>query len=107
MIYKYINDKYIQKFHGWYQSGETIVTNSDAKALALASGEWKPLIEDEPPEYDPQTQYLDYRYEQEAEAIRKVYTVVDIPEEDITIEEYNDALQTVADYESQNGGDTP
>lgn len=103
MIYKFINDKYIQRFHGWWKVENSIVTNADAEALALASGEWFPLIEDEPPEYNPETQYLDYHYEQETETIRKVYEVVDIPiEGNITLDEYNSALQTVADYESQN-----
>ena len=107
MLYKYKSEHSIQRFHGWWKVNETIVTNADAEALALASGEWFPLVIDEEPTYDPETQYLDYHYEQETEAIRKVYTVVDIPIDDITLDEYNDALQTVADYEAQNGGDTP
>lgn len=107
MLFKFINERRIKKFHGWWKVENTIVTNADAEALALASGEWKPLIEDEPPKYNPETQYLDYHYEQEVEAIRKVWEVVDIPIDDITLAEYNSALQTVADYESQNGGDNP
>lgn len=107
MLYKFINEHRIQKFHGWWKVESTIVTNADAEALALASGEWFQLVEDEPPEYNPETQYLDYHYEQEAEAIRKVWEVIDIPVDDITLDEYNSALQTVADYEGQNGGDNP
>ena len=105
MIFKFINEKYIQRFSEWWKVGDTIVTNAAAEEYALASGEWFPLVTDEPPEYNLETQYLDYTYVQEAEAIRKVYTVVDIPVDDITIDEYNDALQTVADYEAQEGGD--
>lgn len=107
MLYKHINENRIQKFHGWWKVENTIVTNADAEALALASGEWKPLIEDEPPEYNPETQYLDYTYALEADAIRKVWEVIDIPIDDITLDEYNSALQTVADYEAQEGVSEP
>lgn len=101
MLYKLINEHSIQRFNGWWKVNNTIVTNADAEALALSSGEWYPLIEDELPTYNPETQYLDYTYVQEADAIRKVYMVVDIPIDDITLDEYNSALQTVADYENQ------
>lgn len=96
MLHKYINEHQIQCFSGWWRVGDTIVTNSDAEALALASGEWFPLVEDEQPEYDPEKQYLAYHYEQEAEAIRKVYTVVDIPiepTEEATEADYIEALE--------------
>lgn len=92
MLYKFINEHSIKRFRGWWKVNETIVTNADAEALALASGEWFPLIEDEQPEYNPETQYLDYSYEQEAEAIRKVWEVVDIPEE-LTLDDTLSALE--------------
>ena len=80
MIYKLISEKRIKRFSGWWQEGDTIYTNAEAERRALESGEWHHLVVDEQPEYNPETQYLDYYYELLEDTIHQRFTVKEIEE---------------------------
>ncbi len=80
MIYKLISEKRIKRFSGWWQEGDTIYTNAEAERRALKTGEWHHLVVDEQPEYNPETQYLDYHYELVGDTIHQRFTVKEIEE---------------------------
>ena len=102
MIYKYISEKQIRRFSGWWKTEDnTIVTNSEAERYAIASGEWKPLVVEDEPTYDPETQYLDYHYV-DGEVIRQVRDIIDIPQ-DATEEDYIEALNELGVNTDEEG----
>lgn len=71
MLARFINEKRIERYRGYVIiDGKTYVNNEEK---AREAG-FKDLIIDEQPEYDPETEWLDYYYE-ETEVITQKWTI--------------------------------
>lgn len=81
MIVKYINEKKIETFKNIWKENGMVYTNEEARKRAVASGEWKELVIDEEPEYDIETQYLTFHYEEDDEYVYKKWITNDKEEE--------------------------
>ena len=89
------------------------VSNGYISSIGISENGYQPFIEIDLAEYTEIKQALSdipdapegffYRVKEDLS-----YELVaeEEPTDNITLEEYNDALQTVADYEAQEGGDT-
>ena len=74
MLVKLKSSREIEYFPNWIQTGDKIYTNAQAEEIALKQG-FKPLVIDEAPPYDEQTQYLDVMYVEESDRIRQIWLV--------------------------------
>ena len=81
MLYQLINENQIRQFPLHIEVLGDVYTNELAEEEALKTGEWFELVEDEKPNYDPDTQYLLRKYIQENDAIRLTWLVVEKGEE--------------------------
>ena len=91
MMYKYIDEYTIEKWDEKYVilDGKQISYPSDDVLLQAGI---KPLIEDEMPVYDEDTQYIVEYYEDTDTAIIKHWRVEDIPPmEEVDIDEFANA----------------
>lgn len=76
MLYKFIDNRTIKHFSGMYVDIDGIIyTNPTEETLRLAG--YKELEDSKPPEYNPETQYLDITYKSGSK-IKVIYTVKDI-----------------------------
>lgn len=78
-LYKFVNQYSISTFPNWIEVDGKIYTNEAAIPYARERG-WKELQVDETPEYDPETQYLAFYYEEQTEYIVKHWEVKEIEE---------------------------
>ena len=85
MLYKIINESQIQQFPLHIEVNELVYTNQLAEEKALESGEWFPLVTEDMPEYNAETQYLTKQYTQGGNQIRLSWVVHDNP--DLEVEE--------------------
>ena len=85
MLYKYINENRITQCPKNGTAGGKHISNlprylEKHPELALAEG-YKPLVEESEPEFNPETQYLTFIYEDTEDEIIKHYEVNDIETE--------------------------
>lgn len=66
-LYKIKNGK-LEKFNGGFVVIENMIYTNPTEDLIRKAG-YKPKIEDEQPEYDIETQYLERRYEDTDDAV--------------------------------------
>ena len=59
ILAKYKNEKQIERYKGYVIIDDTTYANNEEKAREVG---FKDLVIDEQPEYNPETQYLDYNY---------------------------------------------
>jgi hypothetical protein len=104
MLYKILNETSIQQFSGYIEVDGLVYTNQLAEEKALESGEWFPLVAEDMPEYDTETQYLTKQYTQEGNQIRLSWAVHDNPvletEEDDTADYVNAAKILLGEIEN-------
>lgn len=85
-LYLYKNENEIEKYNKETDILKYVINSRVVKAVSNASEEeqkkfgYKPLVEEDIPEYDPETQYVISKYINEEEQIVKHYEVIDIPE---------------------------
>lgn len=60
MLAKYINEKQIERYKGYVIIDGITYANNEEKAREVG---FKDLVIDTQPEYDPETEWLDYYYE--------------------------------------------
>ena len=76
MLAKYINNKKIERYKGYVIIDGTTYTNNEEKAREVG---FKDLVIDEQPEYNPDTEWLDYYYT-DGEVITQKWNVEPIEE---------------------------
>jgi len=72
MYAKYINEKRIERYKGYVIIDGTTYANNEAKAKEVG---FKTLSVDEQPSYNPETEWLDYEYEELQETIEQHWIV--------------------------------
>ena len=77
MLAKYKNNKQIERYKGYVIIDGTTYANNETKAREVG---FKDLVIDEQPEYDPETEYLDYEYIDKPEEIEQKWEVKPIEE---------------------------
>ena len=77
MLAKYINNKQIERYKGYVIIDGTTYANNEEKAREVG---FKDLVIDEQPEFDPETEWLDYEYE-DGEVIEQKWVVMPIEKE--------------------------
>lgn len=81
-MYKFIDENKVEKFkNGFVVLDGRIYTNPTPETLKKVG--YKPLVEAEIPEYDPEKQYLVKKYEKGEDSITERYEVCDIVIEDV------------------------
>lgn len=92
-LYLFKNENEIERYNKETDILKYVINSRVVKAVSNASTEeqmkfgYKPLVEEEVPEYDPETQYLISKYINEEERIVKHYEIIDIPEPEPEIAE--------------------
>lgn len=76
MLARYINEKKIERYKGFVIIDGTTYVNNEEKAREVG---FKDLIIDEQPEYDIETEWLDYYYE-DGEVIHQRWKIEPIEE---------------------------
>ena len=79
MLAKYKNNKQIERYKGFVIIDGITYANNEEKAREVG---FKDLVIDEQPEYNPETEYLDYNYI-DGEVIEQKWEVKPIEEEPI------------------------
>ena len=74
MLVKLNANGQITYFPGWIEHKDKIYTNAAAEEIAQQYG-WKPLVTDETPPYDEETQYLDIMYVEETDCVRQMWVI--------------------------------
>ena len=72
MLAKYINSKQIERYKGYVIIDGTTYANNEEKAKEVG---FKTLSVDEQPSYNPETEWLDYEYEELQETIEQHWIV--------------------------------
>lgn len=91
-LYLYKNENEIEKYNKESDILKYLINSRVVKAVSNASEQeqrkfgYKPLVEEEIPEYDPETQYIEMKYINEEEQIVKHYEVKEISPEDENVE---------------------
>ena len=75
MLYRIIDEHQVEQFPLHIEVLGDIYTNSLAEEEAVKTGEWFELVEDNKPNYNPETEYLTKRYYQDNDIIRLEWTV--------------------------------
>ena len=78
MLAKYINEKRIERYKGYVIIDGTTYANNEEKAREVG---YKDLVIEEQPEYNPETEWLDYEYE-DGEVITQKWVVMPIENEE-------------------------
>lgn len=78
MLAKFKNTKQIERYRGYVIIDGTTYVNNEEKAREAG---FKDLVIDEQPEYNPETEWLDYYYE-DGEVITQKWVVMPIEVED-------------------------
>lgn len=84
-MYYFVDERTIKEYQG--ETLKYALNYSVIKVIANPTDEqlvkfgFKPLVEEDVPEYDPETQYLTFVYIDSEEYIAKYYEVKDIPTE--------------------------
>ena len=82
MYYLFINENQIEKYNGEilkrYVGNKLVKVISNPTDEDLREFGYMPLIEEEEPQYNKETQYLSFRYETDGQTISKVWKVEDI-----------------------------
>ena len=81
MLVKYKTETSVERFKGWIKKDDKIYTNHKAEEIALKEN-WKPLIIDEQPEYDIETQYLTIYYIDEENNVKQMWKINDIEQDE-------------------------
>ena len=76
MLAKYKNEKQIERYRGYVIIDGTTYANNETKAREVG---FKDLVIDEQPEYNPETEWLDYEYI-DGEVIEQKWVVKPIEE---------------------------
>jgi len=76
MLAKYINEKRIERYRGYVIIDGITYANNEEKAREVG---FKDLVIDEQPEYNPETEWLDYEYI-DGEVITQKWVVMPIEE---------------------------
>ena len=77
MLAKYINNKQIERYKGYVIIDGTTYANNEEKAREVG---FKDLVIDQEPEFDPETEWLDYEYIDKPEEIEQTWEVKPIEE---------------------------
>ena len=77
MYAKYINEKRIERYRGYVIIDGITYANNEEKAREVG---FKDLVVEEQPEYNPETEWLDYEYE-DGDVITQKWVVMPIGEE--------------------------
>ena len=72
MLAKYINNKQIERYKGFVIIDGITYANNEEKAREAG---FKDLVAEEQPEFDPDTEWLDYEYEELQETIEQHWIV--------------------------------
>ena len=72
MLAKYINNKQIERYKGFVIIDGITYANNEEKAREVG---FKDLVIDEQPEYNPESEYLDYEYEEKETTIEQHWIV--------------------------------
>ena len=72
MYAKYINEKRIERYKGYVIIDGTTYANNEEKAREVG---FKDLVIDQEPEFNPETEYLDYKYEEKETTIEQHWIV--------------------------------
>lgn len=77
MLAKYINKKQIERYKGYVIIDGVTYANNIEKAKEVG---YKDLVIEEQPEYNPETEWLDYEYEELKTIIKQHWVVMPIEE---------------------------
>ena len=77
MLAKYINEKRIERYRGYVIIDGITYANNEEKAREVG---FKDLVIEEQPEYNPETEWLDYEYI-DGDVITQHWVVMPIEEE--------------------------
>ena len=77
MLAKYKNNKQIERYKGYVIIDGVTYANNEEKAREVG---YKDLVIDEQPEYNPETEWLDYEYEELKTIIKQHWVVMPIGE---------------------------
>ena len=80
MLARFIDEKQIERYKGYVIIDGTTYANNETKAREVG---YKDLVIDEQPEYDYETEWLDYEYI-DGEVIEQNWVVMPIEEEERT-----------------------
>jgi len=79
MLAKYKNKKQIERYKGYVIIDGITYANNEEKAREVG---FKDLVVEEQPEYDPETEWLDYEYEELKTIIKQHWVVMPINNEE-------------------------
>ena len=77
MLAKFKNSKQIERYKGYVIIDGITYANNETKAREVG---FKDLVVDEQPEYNPETEWLDYEYEELKTIIKQHWVVREIEE---------------------------
>ena len=80
MLAKYINNKQIERYKGYVIIDGITYANNETKAKEVG---YKELRIDEQPTYDPDTEWLDFEYEEKQDSINKYWIIKPIEFEEV------------------------
>lgn len=89
-FYKFINEHYIEEYTKPYVYVEGLQISYPSKEVLLMAG-IKPLVVEEVPAHNEETQYVEFYYVDGETEITQKWKVFDVPEDEVIADEFADA----------------